>query len=1391
MATGSNPIRLNLIVQSPTTSEITGIEQLADRMAASMNTAMAGLTTSMDGMFSRLQAHLSTLSGTFNTTFTQGFKSIESGFATMDSRLESILQKMARIRAGSGGAGGAGAGGTGAGGSGGGAGGAGWNPMSELPAGLAPTGAYRQRITKNGASQVDEYMNAAGVQAWVSNSAINLNNPRDLQAQIAASVYRTNTRNAINASDPVRLARYGPGPQAGGAGAMPELYAAHAAAKTSIQADQNTYAKFLLGLQKNSQDAMGAIGNDTKKATPHVDSLISSMVRLSAAIYAVKNIWRGFDNVFIEPFKKMYGAVFDATEKNRKFEISISGVLGGMERARLVNMEMYRTAANSPLTMDELQKSAEAIAFSPGMSRRISMAKSPRAAAEQIAQYGSMVGRMALIDPAAGVYGANLSIREMFEGDLISLRRRFGIQPAIIARMAPKIGGRSATQSDLKSDPLLAEQGLKAFIDTFIPPEAFEKTQSLLSVRLEKLRDTLTLGLSKIGESGVYHGQVNRYKKLTDELFKYFDTKDFEKQADRISEALDTILNNLWNGVRQTIERFTGVKAGEGVSGAVDMAAGAIDRLAELSAGLPELGNKLGAGFHAVAIAVEGAVNALGDLGDYLPGGDARIRARAGKASEGARKYLSDLTGVESNPSSQYWLRGWGKFKSDVTGNSWDVSQDELRDRYMQGDQGVGGKTNPGFASNGDFLERVAVDLKNRFGGSLAGGMRATNAEIEAYLKMKGYWAPLQAMRSQNAVNPLAMKGGSGLAVSAGQMRDFAYNQAFGTDYRSFGKKVGESQMSYAAGVSPDVQDIQKRLETATSHQDLLDKGSGLTAKRLGETFETMRENFGRQRETAAGFLEIYKAFSPLSPGMTGVPQAMLDEITKKAADLERQLDSRPYELARSNQIEAILGGSRQEMETREKVLGGVPAAARANIRGDATMARAFLNLLREEGRKSNDPSLMGLTERQMLLRGGAVYGNMIPPWKNPGAMGTISMGGMVSFERQTLIEQRPLNEIMENLRLQIASLPEEISVATQRGGFLPPREALAGGGALAAIQGSVASPWEQAFGKSIRAESIRQASAAKTMNLLALAYDNLGNAQKQLAATSPDDPGKWKQAATNVDLAADAIQNLESQLKQLNMKPLEKDLLDFSVRVRDAFESNLGKGLDDMIWKVGSLRDAAVGFAHDVTRAFTAMVSKNITNAIFDNVFGGMFGMGGGGDSGAAALTAAGTQLMTAATMLQSAAINLGASGSAGAAGAAGSAGAGSSGGGGGLFGWLGRLFGGGSSSGSVDAKATGGIFPGSFLPFKAFSAGGIADRPTFGLIGEGGRPEAIVPLSGGRSIPVEMKGGGGGDTYIVADHEQAYRMGFQKNRDKMIDVFAGDIARGGKSYKALKAKR
>ena len=76
----------------------------------------------------------------------------------------------------------------------------------------------------------------------------------------------------------------------------------------------------------------------------------------------------------------------------------------------------------------------------------------------------------------------------------------------------------------------------------------------------------------------------------------------------------------------------------------------------------------------------------------------------------------------------------------------------------------------------------------------------------------------------------------------------------------------------------------------------------------------------------------------------------------------------------------------------------------------------------------------------------------------------------------------------------------------------------------------------------------------------------------------------------------------------------------------------------------------------------------------------------------------------------------------------------------------------------------AKGGIITG-------YASGGIATEPTY-LVGEGKHNEAVVPLPDGRSIPVNMNGGGGtnnvtinvdakGGTSSTGDGEQGKALG------------------------------
>lgn len=84
--------------------------------------------------------------------------------------------------------------------------------------------------------------------------------------------------------------------------------------------------------------------------------------------------------------------------------------------------------------------------------------------------------------------------------------------------------------------------------------------------------------------------------------------------------------------------------------------------------------------------------------------------------------------------------------------------------------------------------------------------------------------------------------------------------------------------------------------------------------------------------------------------------------------------------------------------------------------------------------------------------------------------------------------------------------------------------------------------------------------------------------------------------------------------------------------------------------------------------------------------------------------------------------------------------------------------------------------------MPFKAAQFGDIFRGPHLALIGEGKQDEAVVPLEGNRSIPVEFRGGdsgGGGVTIVEGDtyHIQAIDVKSFEDRLKASHRVVGEI--------------
>ncbi len=100
----------------------------------------------------------------------------------------------------------------------------------------------------------------------------------------------------------------------------------------------------------------------------------------------------------------------------------------------------------------------------------------------------------------------------------------------------------------------------------------------------------------------------------------------------------------------------------------------------------------------------------------------------------------------------------------------------------------------------------------------------------------------------------------------------------------------------------------------------------------------------------------------------------------------------------------------------------------------------------------------------------------------------------------------------------------------------------------------------------------------------------------------------------------------------------------------------------------------------------------------------------------------------------------------------------------------------------------ANGGVFPGGF---QKFASGGIINQPTLGLVGEGRYNEAVVPLPDGRSIPVNMRGGGTSVVVNVIDNtggevKKSVNKEMDEQGNMVIDIVLDALARNRKGARS-----
>jgi hypothetical protein len=633
-------IRLGIEVAAGQTS-ITGLSQVTSQISADLNSALGQFGTGLNAQFDKLFGQITKISNAATIGFRYMGESINQQFSQTLTILEKIEQATNRIRAAGGGGGGAG---------GVRAGGASANidlesVLSRLQSqGFAASGRQSKTYTPNSLTEVDELVNSIGrkVNATYNTqgdlSRITLGMQPKLQPSAA------DAQKAVN--DAVQRARTLLGSQG--------FFQVGQRIQGGPQGDQS------ISIFRNASGAIARLNEDTGKFSANLETAQSRWSGLvgnfrsglstiqaigqgiASWVYLAERAGGAIKAAVVTPVEDLLHQVVTATEESRKFEYAISSSVGGLSKARLINNALVRGSQDSPLSVEQYREATRTIGLNSVLASRLSSG-TPEDAVRQASQFASLVGRLGQIEPEQGVQGATIAIREALQGNFQSTQRRLGISQGTIASLS---GVRS---SELAANPNAILKGIGSFADIFLSQSEFERSKSLISVRVQHLQDAFNDALRRIGDSGVFDSVSKRIGNLSKELFDYFGGSDFDQQADRISGSLDKIIGNITSAINNLIRAVTGTPADVStVAGAVEAVSNLMERIAKISDALPNITSAIGPAISGLATKIGAFMDAVISIADIAKDPGAYAKRVASSAASGIADMVDDPMGLNS-----------------------------------------------------------------------------------------------------------------------------------------------------------------------------------------------------------------------------------------------------------------------------------------------------------------------------------------------------------------------------------------------------------------------------------------------------------------------------------------------------------------------------------------------------------------------------------------------------------------------------------------------------------------------------------------------------------------------------------------------------------------------
>jgi len=286
-----------------------------------------------------------------------------------------------------------------------------------------------------------------------------------------------------------------------------------------------------------------------QKVSGFISGIESGFIRLNFAMEGIERVGRAVYTMFSKPFD----ALMTSTEDARKFELAISGVTGGMEKARAVNSALLSDLKNIPLSLEEVRR------LTMSMSRQGLMTSAfansdPQQAAAQASQYAGTVAKLSALNPQYSPDQMIDVLRQASSGQARGMRYRLGIDPQDLARM------QGVNQKDFTGNPELLMQAMGKYLDVY--GKGLDSGRGdLISVVYEKLHDTLSVALQKVGESGVYDEVTDRLKAVMGGLMDYLNSSQFAGRAQELSKSVAGIFDGLGESMLRLIQAASGASS--------------------------------------------------------------------------------------------------------------------------------------------------------------------------------------------------------------------------------------------------------------------------------------------------------------------------------------------------------------------------------------------------------------------------------------------------------------------------------------------------------------------------------------------------------------------------------------------------------------------------------------------------------------------------------------------------------------------------------------------------------------------------------------------------------------------------------------------------------------